>query len=378
MSTRARELLASLALVALSLLFCIGVLEVALRIAGYDPLGSHGDERGLVLRASEDPRLRFDLRPNAEGQAFGTAVRVNAAGFRDSDYPLDKGERYRIVVIGDSITFGLRLPAEESFPEQLEALLRNADPAVDVLNLGIAGYDILQEVAFLEDRGLAYAPDLVVVGYCMNDAGTFSPQLGFVESLERMRSPLYRLRSALFLRGLIDRTTAIAAILLAGDREGNFQRQYADAILPVDGDPALVEMIENLRAATDSGSYLTSFGFGVHSELPLTLYTSEARVGRLGYGFRRLAQLSEERGFDTLVLVIPHLVDDDRYDLAYEIVAHQARKYGLDVLTVRDELEKAGFERLRVRSNDATHPNAEGHRIIAERLRDHLRETGRL
>ena len=58
------------------------------------------------------------------------------------------------------------------------------------------------------------------------------------------------------------------------------------------------------RAETGGGPHLPSFGFGVPSELPLTLCTARARVGRRGYGFRWLARLREEKGFDHLAIAL--------------------------------------------------------------------------
>ena len=50
-------------------------------------------------------------------------MKISSHGFRDQEYDIEKDVgTYRIAALGDSVTFGNRLLAEETYPEQLEAL----------------------------------------------------------------------------------------------------------------------------------------------------------------------------------------------------------------------------------------------------------------
>jgi lysophospholipase L1-like esterase len=51
-------------------------------------------------------------------------------------------------------------------------------------------------------------------------------------------------------------------------------------------------------------------------------------------------------------------------------VAHQVRKHGFELISMQQEFRSHGLERLRFasRPRDSIHPNAEGHRLIAEKL----------
>jgi hypothetical protein len=101
-----------------------------------------------------------------------TPLVLNAEGFRDRDHARAKpaGVR-RIVGIGDSYMFGWGVHADKTYLAVLEAQLREEMPwqRWEVLNLAVPGYNTAMEVETLVARGLAYAPDVVVVGWCWND-----------------------------------------------------------------------------------------------------------------------------------------------------------------------------------------------------------------
>src|SRR4029079_9866648 len=149
-------------------------------------LGKVLDGRAYFLRSSSRPGLDYDLAPGATGRNWGTPISITAHGFRDREYPLARtpGSK-RIVVLGDSIAFGTNLDAADTFPKRLETMYAVAGRPVEGLNLAVAGYDTLNEVVFLEQTGLAFSPDVVVVGWCVNDLGTHSVNLALIRVLEK-------------------------------------------------------------------------------------------------------------------------------------------------------------------------------------------------
>ena len=110
---------------------------------------------------------------NYNGWFAGVPVRINTLGFRDPrDYSLAKGLRtFRIVFLGDSVTFGHSAVYEHTYPYLLEQRLEQWRPDVDwqVWNLGVPGYNTSQELAHLKEVGPQFAPDLVIVGFFEND-----------------------------------------------------------------------------------------------------------------------------------------------------------------------------------------------------------------
>jgi len=151
----------------LPVVLLLGGMEIALRLWGEDVTPPRDDH--MVMR-SDNPRLIYEYRPDHTVTLGGVEVRTNSAGFRDDEFVIPKPDGvFRIVILGDSLTFGYRVPVDDALPQQLERRLAGRDPAVEVFNLGVAGYNSAQEVELLKAKALHYRPDLLIVGYVLND-----------------------------------------------------------------------------------------------------------------------------------------------------------------------------------------------------------------
>ncbi|HYE87123.1 MAG TPA: GDSL-type esterase/lipase family protein [Vicinamibacterales bacterium] len=131
------------------------------------------DRRGTPGFYLSDPELGQRLAPGYDGWFAGVPVRINALGFRDArDYSLDKSPNtFRILVFGDSVTFGHGALSETTYPYLLEQRLKQWRPDIDwqVWNLGVPGYNTAQELKYLQRVGPRYRPDLVIIGFFEND-----------------------------------------------------------------------------------------------------------------------------------------------------------------------------------------------------------------
>jgi len=99
-------------------------------------------------------------------------VSVNDLGFRGPETPLVKpAGTYRVLCLGDSYTFGAYVNDEQTWPSQLETRLREEVDSrpIDVINAGISGFTIVDELAFLQEHGLDLEPDAVIVAFVLND-----------------------------------------------------------------------------------------------------------------------------------------------------------------------------------------------------------------
>ncbi len=137
-----------------------------------------------IIRKSEDRLLVYELRPGLEMDFGHNRLRTNRQGFRAShDYKIEKPlNSVRIIGLGDSGMFGWGVHQGQDYLSVLESNLNaRADGRVyEVLNLAVPGYNSQLEFQMLKSRGLAYKPDIVVVGWCDNDFGLpfFIPQEG--------------------------------------------------------------------------------------------------------------------------------------------------------------------------------------------------------
>jgi lysophospholipase L1-like esterase len=126
---------------------------------------------GLEIKEpAGNPRIGHVHRPSSKAHLMGTDVSINSDGFRDKEYAREKaaGTR-RIVVLGDSLTFGWGVEQHESFEHLLEQKMNQVRPT-EAINFGHGNYNTDQEVSLFEEKGLAYKPDQVALFYFINDA----------------------------------------------------------------------------------------------------------------------------------------------------------------------------------------------------------------
>jgi lysophospholipase L1-like esterase len=154
-----------LALAGASLLVCAGLLggtEALLRA-----LRPRGLEKAPALQPHVySPVYGWRLRPGWRGRTRdGRTVAINAKGFRGPLPETTSDARLRVLLLGDSITFGTGVDDHETFAVQLAAHA----PRVEALNLGVSGYGTDQELLLLEHEGLALRPAAVVLNVCVGN-----------------------------------------------------------------------------------------------------------------------------------------------------------------------------------------------------------------
>ena len=94
---------------------------------------------------------------------------INDRGLR-GDPATERRDVYRVLCIGDSITFGDKLDEGDTYPAILARLLRRraGGRPIEVVNAGVPGYSSYQGLIFWR-RLAELAPSAVIVGYGFND-----------------------------------------------------------------------------------------------------------------------------------------------------------------------------------------------------------------
>ena len=97
----------------------------------------------------------------------------------------------RILVLGDSFVFGNAVDYHESVPYLLERKLNAMmDKNAEVVNLGMGGFSTTEEYLVFKEYGINYKPDLVLVGFYIND---FQDSLNFKERQYAKKSAFERI-----------------------------------------------------------------------------------------------------------------------------------------------------------------------------------------
>ena len=323
-----------------SILANVGLALATLALIG---LAAEGTARWAWSRAASRPApelpeewrdlprltgMRAMAQPNVRGIVGGALYETNSAGFRGPERALEKAPGvFRVVVIGDSITMGTGVLYEETYAARLEAELasRFPDRTVEVLDMGLAGLNAHWIVKLFEQKGLRYAPDLVIYGYTLNDIEgkkyRRTADAGFTGPLAFWQSPVY------VWRYLGPRLNSLRELLGSPPRSYRF------------------ELDENYFRNPEAWQEVLE-------------------------AFDRLAELARQRELCAVLLVHTKL-----YSLGwlhplrrhYDLVAGAARERGFYVIQSWPSFEGKSSAELQINVIDS-HPNAEGHALLFDAL----------
>lgn len=170
-----KNFLIGILLTGFSLVAAFALLEGYVRLAETD--GKNFDiemwryARDLK-RVSEIPGMGHEHAPGRSGTYMGVAVDINSVGWRDKEYSLEKQDgALRIMMLGDSVTFGWGSPSQDVTAQGLEDLLnRRGGRMYEILNTGIGNSNTAMQAAYFMHEGYKYRPDVVVLNYFINDA----------------------------------------------------------------------------------------------------------------------------------------------------------------------------------------------------------------
>jgi lysophospholipase L1-like esterase len=309
-----------------------------------------------------DPDLRYVLSPNQQGWIDDGFVTTNSLGFRGRDVAIPKPEgRFRVVALGDSVTFGWGVNDADTFCAQLEQQLRARlrGHEVEVVNLAVPGYATRQEVALLKRNLSSLQPDLVLVGFYSND---------LPDTLDDVKA------------GSGPGTTVAAASRGAGQ------------ILHMNPAPSswLERQARRSRAVytvTHAAKGLMHRGEGkagssMERDLLESRTTAEldAAWKRVEAPLRDLQALSTDSRFGVGIIVLPprEQVIGVYHESEYQArVGALAREFGFFVVDPLPTLAavQGRKDRLFI-PYDRNHPSSTGHRLIAEAIATYLDQHG--
>ena len=168
LSDRSKNLILSIT----SVLFVLGMLEILLRLLyGNHPVFLYPQAIHVYTEYG------YKLKPNQTGTyTLDKPVRTNSVGFRDQAWRLPKPpDHTRVMVLGDSLTFGNAVRAEDTYPKVLERQLRTERRNIEVLSAAVQGWSTYHYARFFEKEGIAYDPNIVIIGFYITTLAALRP-----------------------------------------------------------------------------------------------------------------------------------------------------------------------------------------------------------
>jgi lysophospholipase L1-like esterase len=312
--------------------------EVLLRMLGY---AGAPESRIGNIHLVNDPILNWRFIPYSRVQDGKVVYEYNSAGFRDREHSKQKLPGVtRVAILGDSVTEGAGVEADEIFSSRLQQLL---GPQHEVINLGMSGLNTPQEAHVLEVEGLDYDPDVIIVSFVLNDCDFFS-EFHAATQFNQAKDTKIGLLGDISVDPRIKRLLKSSAFIY-------FMKSRIEH---------LVGMI------TGKGE----------SNYYFNLWSQDYCYQRMAEGFDKLKDLQARKSFEVHVIIWPLLVDYKPYAFAHihERVRHEAEKRGFKVLDLLDAFKPLSYRNLQVTAEDNVHPNGEGHRLAAERYAAWSRE----
>ncbi len=288
-------------------------------------------------------------------------IETNSLGLRHPELEAKRAEEFRVLVLGDSITFGDYLPFDETYPAQLEQRLAGRSQRVVVINAGLPGASTSDELYhYLEIRD-AVDPDLVLLGMYLNDA-----QSGHHFYARSLPSPY---ASSRFLSWLANRVELLRLEL------------WRDEVVP-EIDPAWRERFRAGRRLQSGDMYHTrdAFDFEIYNayrDFGLAWYPPAWDL--LERVTRTLVLAARQRGQPVAAILFPiHIqvkgtVNDDRPQVSFHKMCRSLDLPCLDLLPV---LRSDWHDTRRDPFYDHCHLRAHANVVVADTLVDWLDREG--
>jgi len=112
--------------------------------------------------------------PSNEFPGKYVTITTNNLGLRgDHDITYDKPKNIkRILIIGDSYTFGAFVETRKAYPQMLEHIMEKLDSNYEVINAGFGGFNADDIYVWLRNEGVKFNPDIIIYGFFIgNDLG---------------------------------------------------------------------------------------------------------------------------------------------------------------------------------------------------------------
>ncbi len=318
-----------------------------------------------------DPYLIWHPVLNYRGPNLGVEVVHNSQGLRSPEIPFDPPPKTsRILLTGDSTIYGHGVPENKTLRSRLEVELnrRLRGGTVQVINGGVPGYSSLQSLNQLRRITGRFHPDVVVVANLWSDCALDTFQDREVIYGTGLAVPFHRAGQ------WIDELLSPHSALYCGAR----RLVYRLRRLGCKGRPPLCGPDESALGKGEA-QVVAQPGTGrpprSRPRVPLEDYRKNLEA---------IEAYASGLGAKVVFLVLANGVElgeyDDSEDTMGDYPAYRkamrevARATGAPLLDLTPLFQRAAREGVGPLFMDRVHPNATGHRLMADALADFLLE----
>jgi GDSL-like Lipase/Acylhydrolase family len=272
--------------------------------------------------------------PNSRAEV-NVVYQINSLGFRGRETTEAKPDDvYRIVVLGDSVTFGWGVNVEDRYVDVVEKRLANETvqgKRIEFVNFAVPGYETMHHAYWFRQTTARYQPDAVVLALNRNDVQNDTAESLDLQLLSRKRLDEAGWHAKLFV-----------------DQPG---RAFFESLFPNIRHVGLHRYIYSLRENDDV--YLTDLYSGMSEGIEISL--------------KLLAEMNAKSGANgwKFAVVDLHDVKPIEQGCKERGIPYQSISYPNDISDLS----------LRNSAVDA-HPNAKGHLLQADRFELALRNLG--
>lgn len=265
-----------------------------------------------------------------------SAPNINSLGLFDREYKLKKEkDTYRIIVFGDSIT------AHGEYTALLEDKLNsNLGHNFEVWNCGVGGYNIEQYVNYLKYKAIKYNPDLIMIGFCLND---FCRGIPVVYKTDNIRN------------GLIEYYNPYSEANFLMNRF-LFRHSYLYRFLMLTLEKFLIGGVAYGRIA------------------------EQENIGNLS--LRAIKEITNKKRILLVAIIFPYLKSINEYTdfekNEYETMIKVLEELEIDYIDLHPYFLNTNIYQLSISPLDQVHPSKEGHKIVADVLYSYLKGRLRL
>ncbi len=336
------------------------VAEPALRSLPLAP------EQAGLFRA--DPELFWSLAVGLDRPFLGQRVVTNSLGLRSPEVVGKRDGEFRILSLGESSTFGSGVAGDQTYTAQLVRELEALgwSDGVTAINAGVPAYSSFQSLKYLEQRGFALEPDLVLFYHEVNDylpsslRDSSNSEIGVVKTDMQLHDSRVRR-----VQRLLSRFSAVyrfASLALARRRieafnTDDFFNPVTEIGLPdISIPPRLAD--NEPRAPVASGLHEGALGRRVSDEEREQILL-------------RLKEIGGERGI-ALIVIHPAYRQTEPHVCLLTRVCEAA---GISVFDAWDSLHLPEMPAEHL-YRDSMHPNVTGHARLARDLAEFIIDSG--